>query len=171
MFDAFSDWPVGWLFVAGVLGAAARSQSTYWIGRAVGRGVASRWQERVEGPRVQQAIRSIERWGMPIIPFSFATVGFQTAVNAGAGVIRINWLRYTLWAVPGWFVWSAIWMGGGIAAVAGAVSLWYRSPWALVVTAVIVVAGTVAFVLVRRRRREQADDVERLAQVAHHPQG
>ena len=167
MFDAISDWPVGWLFLFGVAGAAMRSQATYWTGRAVARGVADRMEERVRGPRVQRAIRSIERWGMPIIPVSFATVGFQTAVNAGAGLIRISWLRYTLWAVPGWLVWSAIWMGGGIAAVAGVISLWYRSPWALVITAAVLVTGIVALVLVRRRRREQDDDVERLARYAH----
>lgn len=154
------DWPVPVIFIAGVLGSAARSQATYWIGRGVAaKLLGARWSHRLDGPRTKRAIASIERWGMPIVPLSFLTIGFQTAINGAAGLIRIHWLRYTLWAVPGWILWSLLWTGVGFAAVIGALSLAARSPWALV-GAILVVVAVVTFVVLRLRRRRAAVGAE-----------
>ncbi len=142
------------LLAVGVAGSAVRSQMTYWLGRGIARGVESRWQDALTRPAMRRATEAIQRRGMPVVPLSFGTVGFQTAVNAAAGVLRIPWLTYTLWAVPGWFLWSAIWMGGGLAAVLGGAALAAQSPWVL---AVVVLAGAVgALALVRRRRQRGA---------------
>lgn len=35
-------------------------------------------------------IRSIHKWGLVVLPFSFLTVGFQTVVNAGAGLLQFR---------------------------------------------------------------------------------
>lgn len=139
------------LLAVGVAGSAVRSQMTYWLGRGIARGVESRWEDALSRPAMRRATEAIERRGMPVVPLSFGTVGFQTAVNAAAGVLRIPWLTYTLWAIPGWFLWSAIWMGGGVAAVLGGAAIAARSPWALVGVLVLAVLGSV--VLIRRRRQ------------------
>lgn len=153
----WQDWPVAVIFVAGVLGAAARSQATYWIGRGVAaRLLGTRWSHRLDGPRTRRAIASIQRWGMPIVPLSFLTIGFQTAINGAAGLIRIGWLRYTLWAVPGWILWSLLWTGIGFATVLGALALAARSPWALAGAVALVAAVVTAVVLRSRHRRRQA---------------
>lgn len=160
-----ADWPFLVVYVAFVLGAACRSQATYWMGRGIAAGVLrSRWADRFDGPQTRRATASIERWGMPVIPLSFLTVGFQTAVHAAAGLLRLGWLRYTLWAVPGWFVWALVWAGGGMAAIAGAAALAARSPWALVGVSVLVVVAVVVLVLRARRRRAERTAVEALAQ-------
>lgn len=159
------DWPFLWIYLFFVLGAAMRSQALYWLGRGVTAGVLrSRFGERVDSPRVQRAVRFVERWGMPAVPVSFLTVGFQSAVHTSCGLLRLGWLRYTLWAVPGWFAWALIWAGGGTAALVGAFALLAQSPWALAGVMAAVLALATWAVLRSRRRRAERDAVERLAQ-------
>lgn len=162
------DWPFAWIYLFFVLGAALRSQSLYWLGRGAAAGVLrSRWATALDAPRVRSATATIERWGMPVVPLSFLTVGFQSAVHAACGVLRLHWVRYTLWSIPGWLVWALVWAGGGTAALWAAVTLAAASPWALVAAAVAVAAlsGWVT-VRVRRRRAERAR-IEDLAE--RHP--
>jgi len=141
-----------------------RAQATYWVGRAVAAGtLRSRWAEHVDGPRTRRAIASIDRWGLPIIPLSFLTVGFQTAVNAGAGLIRMRWVRYTLAMIPGCLVWAAVYALGGLAAFQAAGSLAARSPWALAGVVVALLLGAAALVLRARRRRHERESVDALA--------
>lgn len=147
-----------------------RAQATYWVGRAVAAGtLRSRWAAHVDGPRTRRAIASIDRWGLPIIPFSFLTIGFQTAVNAGAGLIRMRWARYTLAMVPGCLMWAAVYALGGLAAFQAAASLAARSPWALATTVALIAALVGGLVLRVRRRREQRESVEELAAEADSP--
>lgn len=146
-----------------------RAQSTYWIGRAVAAGaLRSRWARYVEGPQVRRATAVIDRWGLPVIPLSFLTIGFQTAVNAGAGLLRIRWLRYTLAMLPGCAAWALIYAVGGLAAFTAGATLAARSPWALVVFVLAVVLLVVAVVLRVRRRRHVADAIDALAEHAPH---
>ena len=141
-----------------------RAQATYWVGRAVAAGtLRSRWAEHVDGPRTRRAIASIDRWGLPIIPLSFLTIGFQTAVNAGAGVIRMRWPRYTLAMIPGCLVWAAVYALGGLAAFEAAASLAARSPWALAGAVVLLVLAVTALVLRTRRHRQERESVDALA--------
>lgn len=144
-----------------------RAQGTYWIGRGVAAGMLrTRWSRHFTGPRVTRAIGSIERWGWPIIPLSFLTIGFQSAVNAGAGVIRMRWIRYTLAMIPGCLVWALVYSLGGLAAFQGAVALAARSPWALVAAVVVLAVVITALVLRARRRRSEREAVEALASQA-----
>ena len=151
------EWLEGWpflgLYLFFVLGAALRSQALYWTGRGITAGVLrSRLATRLEGARGRRALAAIERWGMPVVPLSFLTVGFQSAVHTACGLLRIGWLRYTLWSIPGWLAWALIWTTGGIAAAAAAVALAARSPWALVVVVVALVAAAVVLSAAARRR-------------------
>lgn len=159
-----SGWPVLGVYLFFLLGAVARSQAIFWVGRGVAAGAErSRWRARAESPRVRRATRTVERWGMPIVPAAFLTVGFQSAVFLAVGLLRVGWLRFTLWSVPGCLVWAALWGGGGIAALAGARELADRSP--LLLAAVILAVGAVVAAVAGRvrRRREQADAVAMLA--------
>lgn len=153
--DWMAQWPVLAVYLFFLTGALARSQTLYWVGRGVAAGVMrSRWGDRLDSEAVRRAVRAIERWGMPIVPLTFLTVGFQSAVQSAAGLIRIGWLRYSLWTLPGALVWAVVWAGGGMAAVAGALALAATSPWALV-AALVVVGAAVAIVVQRRRRRRE----------------
>ncbi len=166
--DWMAGWPVLGVYLFFLAGAVGRSQALFWLGRGAAAGaLRSRWRERAESPRVLRATRAVERWGMPLVPVAFLTIGFQSAVLLGVGVLRVGWLRFTLWSIPGCLVWAALWGGGGLAALAGARELADRSPWLLAVAllacgALVVVAGGAL-----RRRRDQVDAVDALAHRAH----
>lgn len=163
-------WPFAWIYLFFVLGAAVRSQSLYWVGRGVTTGAGrTRLAARMQAPQVRRATEAVERWGMPIVPLSFLTVGFQSAVHASCGLLRLRWLRYTLWSLPGWLVWALIWAGGGTAALWGAVLLAAKSPWALAGALVAASAAVTVTVLEVRRRRAQREALEALADEAKNP--
>ena len=131
-----------------------RAQATYGVGRAVAAGaLRSRWARYVEGPRVRRATDVIDRWGLPVIPLSFLTIGFQTAVNAGAGLLRIRWPRYTVAMLPGCVMWAAIYAVGGLAAFEAGVALAAQSPWVLTTVGLAVASVAAGMVIVARRRR------------------
>jgi len=160
------DWITGQPFwiaaIALTAVAAVRSQSTYWLGRAIRAGLLrGQWAKRFNTDRVGGAIDKLERWGWPLIPLSFLTVGFQTAVNLAAGLIGWRWLKYTLAAIPGWIVWGCMYAAGGLVLFAGAWALVARSPFigSAVIAAVI---GVVALVIWRRRKRRTSAALEQV---------
>ncbi len=139
-----------------------RAQGTYWLGRLAARGVLTgadregfrgriaRW---FDGPVPHRGAALLERWGLIIIPLCFLTVGVQTAVNAGSGVVRLKWRTYTLAMIPGCLAWAflyglgmlAVWMAV-LAAVAG-------SPWAWAAI-VLVLVGIGVYVWHHRSHHE-----------------
>ncbi len=146
-----------------------RAQSTYWVGRAAAAGaLRSRWARYVEGPQVRRATDVIDRWGLPVVPLSFLTIGFQTAVNAGAGLLRIRWLRYTVAMLPGCAAWALIYAVGGLAAFTAGASLAARSPWALAAFVLVVTLLVAALGLRVRRRRRDIAAIDALAEHSPH---
>lgn len=129
-----------------------RAQATYWAGRAAARGAErTRLGTRLSGPRVTRAITALHRWGLPVITISFITVGFQTVVNAAAGLTKMRWGRYTAAMVPGCAVWAALYATIGFAALTAWFELHGFWKWsALVVLAAIVAGG---FAIARHVRR------------------
>lgn len=138
-----------------------RAQGTYWIGRGVTAGVLhTRWAGKITGPRTTKAITALNRWGPPLVAVSFLTIGFQTVVNAAAGLIRMPWIRYTVAMMIGCVAWALIYATIGFAAVEASLALAARSPWALAaVVALLVVAVVVVVIIVRRRKARQGDEV------------
>jgi len=151
------DWITGLPFVvaAAILTgvAAVRSQTTYWLGRGIRAGVVrGAWAQRLASDKQRLVLDRLERWGWPLIPVSFLTLGFQTAVQLTAGLIGWRWPRYTLAAIPGWIAWGCVYAAGGLAAFAGLVVLVRQSWWVVA----LVVAGVAGAVVVVVRRRRQA---------------
>lgn len=165
-----SSWPVIGVYLFFLLGAVARSQAIFWTGRGLAAGARhTRWRARAESAQVRRATRTVERWGMPIVPAAFLTVGFQSAVFLAVGMLRVGWLRFTLWSFPGCLVWAALWGGGGLAALAGARELAERSPWLLATALLVIGAAVVAATGAARRHRDAREAVERLVQQAESP--
>ncbi len=133
-----------------------RAQATYWAGRGVTTGAMhTSVGERLSGPRLSRAIAAINRWGLPVVTVSFVTVGFQTAVNAAAGLTRMRWTRYTAAMVPGCVAWAAIYATVGFAAITAWLRLGGAWQWvALGVVALLATAGVAIVVHVRRRLRD-----------------
>lgn len=150
-----NELPFG-LMVASLFGIVfLRAQGTYWLGRGASAGTARvRKRDWLEGERAKRAIRALHRWGLPVIPVSFLTVGFQTVVNGTAGVIRMPWPRYTLAMIPGCVAWAFLYG----TALDVTLTLALRSPWALAGIVATIAAVVGAVVWHRRRQRAAAGE-------------
>lgn len=150
----------------------ARSHLTYWAGRGVQRAAAyegsqahgPRWWRRTVDraarvgatPSARYGVALVHRWGPLAVTLAYATVGLQTAVFLGAGVVRMPYLRFTLASLPGAAIWVLIWGTVGMSAVWGAVALAAGSPWGFAVLALTAaVVGALVAAAVRRRRRPE----------------
>lgn len=142
-----------------------RAQTTYWLGRAAAagllsganssgiRGAVARW---FHGPIPQKGVAILNKWGIIIIPLCFLTVGIQTAVNAGAGILRMPWTKYTIAMLPGCVAWAFIYAFGALALWLATVSAIAGSPYAwvlLIVLGALIGAGVFLF-----RRHQHALD-------------
>jgi len=167
----FDNSPFGITFAALFGIVFLRAQGTYWIGRAVTAGLLhTRVASWMTSPRMSRAVDALHRWGLPVVTVSFLTVGFQTVVNAAAGLIRMPWLRYTVAMLIGCAAWAAIYATVGIAAFEASLALAARSPWALVAVLAVLLGVLGAVVVVRARsharkqrpkqRRDGSTDIE-----------
>ncbi|MCC2333588.1 DedA family protein [Cellulomonas wangsupingiae] len=148
----------------------ARSHLTYWAGRGVARGAriegghrrGPRWWQRTvdrtarlaSTPSARRGVALVHRWGPLAVTLAYVTVGIQTAVFAGAGLLRMPYLRFTLASLPGAVMWAVIWGTVGIGAVWGALAIAAGSPWGLAaLCAALALVATLVVVSARRRRR------------------
>ncbi|MEN1976901.1 DedA family protein [Cellulomonas sp. P4] len=113
-----------------------------------GAALRARAQRLVQTRAARRGLALVHRWGPLAVTFAYVTVGVQTAVFVGAGLLRMPYLRFVVASVPGSVAWSAIWGTVGLGVVWGAVGLAARSPWALAG----VVAGVAVVVVVALRR-------------------
>lgn len=138
-----------------------RAQGTYWLGRAAARGALAssgrdgfrgslaRW---FDGPVPRRGAALLDRWGLIIIPLCFLTVGVQTAVNAGAGLVRMKWRTYTIAMIPGCVAWALMYGLGMLAVWTAALSAVAGSLPGRIIIGVLL-AGIGACALRRRLRR------------------
>ena len=150
-----------WLFVFLFIVVLLRAQATYWLARgaasgavlATGRqgflGTMARW---FDGPIPRKGAAMLDKWGIIVIPLCFLTVGIQTAVNAGAGLVRMRWSTYTIAMIPGCVLWALLY-GFGIYAVWTALT---ASVWSAAAVVVLACAGACALVVRKRRAVDAA---------------
>lgn len=149
----FDGMPFGIAVAALFVIVLLRAQATYWIGRGVIAGaLRTRLADKLTGPRTTRAITLLNRWGPPVVTVSFLTVGFQTVVNAAAGLIRMPWVRYTIAMVVGCVMWALVYATIGFAAVDAAMALAAHSPWLLIAVLVVAVMLVVGVMVVHHRR-------------------
>ncbi len=130
---------IGFLFVV----VFCRAQGTYWLARTVPevaarRGNGGRFARWFNGPTPRKGAALLERWGLLIIPLCFLTVGVQTAVLAGAGLVRMDWRRFTLAMLPGAIAWALLYGLGLLAVWTAAVTALAGNPWAYVALVALV---------------------------------
>ena len=130
-----------------------RAQCTFWLGKLSYHGILkTKWGKKLEkNSETASGIIAIQRIGWPIIPLSFLTVGFQTAVQFGAGLTNWSWFRYTLAALPGYLAWGFIYAIGGLSLFR---SLVQGSVGLLILFVIIILAVVIAANLVLRYIRK-----------------
>jgi membrane protein DedA with SNARE-associated domain len=163
-------WPF-WAVIAGLFAIVmARSHLFYWLGRGV-LGGAARLADRtpddvadtptgahahalrlLRTPTARRGLAMVHRFGPLAVTLAYLTVGVQTAVFVGSGLLRMPYLRFTLASLPGSVAWAFIWGTVGLGAVWAAVRLATASPWGLAAV-LVVIAGLVTWLVLRRRAR------------------
>ena len=151
-----------WLFVFLFVVVLLRAQATYWLARgaasgavlATGRqgflGTMARW---FDGPIPRKGAAMLDKWGIIVIPLCFLTVGIQTAVNAGAGLVRMRWSTYTIAMIPGCVLWALLYGLGTLAVFAAAIRAVAGSPWGWAGLALIAMLIAAKITWGRRKRR------------------
>ncbi|MGC5616457.1 DedA family protein [Georgenia sp. Z1491] len=161
--DFLSGWPFWVVFAFLYAGATLRGQSIYWLGRWATHLTVNHtrptkgWQLRAhgwlsgEGP--QRGIDALRRWGLVMVPLGYLTVGFQSMIMAGAGILRIAWWKFSLAQIPGSLAWAAIYSTIGFAVWGAVIAAAAGSPLGIAVIVAVVVLLVATFVAHRLRRR------------------
>ena len=89
------------------------------------------------------------RWGAPVVAVSFLTVGFQSLVNASAGVLQMPLRRY----LPGLLVGALLWAGVYVTIGLAVLQAWLSSDHGIWLVGAVLLAVVVAGVTAWARRR------------------
>lgn len=143
-----------------------RTQVIYWFARLSSsaaeygtrnrKGIAGKINKILRSAQVQKGVDAIDRWGLVIIPLSFATWGFQTIVHLASGVMRIPWGIYTLVSLPGYLLWAYIYSTIGLVVVKVVVSASSGSYLAMGLLTGIVGIICCVFLYLRYKRKHAA---------------
>ncbi|HET9873894.1 MAG TPA: VTT domain-containing protein [Propionibacteriaceae bacterium] len=129
-----------------------RANATYWAGRAAHAGAGrTRARRLLHSDAFATAQRLVDRWGAPVISFSFLTIGFQTVVNLAAGVTRMPLRHYLPAVTVGCTLWAFIYATVGFVTLEALRRLYLISPAAAIAAIVLLVAALASFVVVQLR--------------------
>ncbi|PYG01651.1 membrane protein DedA, SNARE-associated domain [Georgenia satyanarayanai] len=168
--EFLTGWPFALVFAFLFSGAMLRGQGIYWLGRLATvqalrhthptEGWRLRTHRALSGQGAQRGVELVRRWGLVAVPVAYLTVGVQSMVMAGAGILQVPWPRFTLAQVPGALAWAAIYSTVGFAVWTAALAAAAGSPAGIAVI-VALAAAVVGAVVVHRRRRRPTTPAER----------
>ena len=171
MDEILSNFPFwgAWIFMY-VLGTL-RGQGTYWIGRGASSAVThvgseeehdSKWAQIkawLNSDRTKTGRTLVHKIGVVAVPLSYLTVGLQTAVLAAAGLVRIQWWKFTVAQIPGAIAWATIYSGVGLAGWRAVLAIFTGDgivPAIVFVVLVAVVIAAIVFVSKSLRKNSAA---------------
>ena len=168
MLSNFPFWGA-WIFMY-VLGTL-RGQGTYWIGRGASSAAThvgseeehdSKWAKIkawLDSDRTKTGRTLVHKIGVVAVPLSYLTVGLQTAVLAAAGLVRIQWWKFTVAQIPGAIAWATIYSGVGLAGWRAVLAIFTGDgivPAIVFVVLVAVVIAAIVFVSKSLRKNSAA---------------
>jgi membrane protein DedA with SNARE-associated domain len=154
MVEIFEGWPLPIAVAALFVIVLLRAGGTYAIGRGSRAGVKRLLERRGRmAPKFARAESVIGRYGAPVVALSFLTVGFQTAVNLAAGVMRMPLLKYIPALVVGGAMWATLYGVLGLATINAIVAAAQRNPVGALLSVLAVVALLVLIEVFTRRAR------------------
>ena len=168
MLSNFPFWGA-WIFMY-VLGTL-RGQGTYWIGRGASSAAThvgseeehdSKWAQIkawLNSDRTKTGRTLVHKIGVVAVPLSYLTVGLQTAVLAAAGLVRIQWWKFTVAQIPGVIAWATIYSGVGLAGWSAVLAIFTGDgivPAIVFVVLVAVVIAAIVFVSKSLRKNSAA---------------
>jgi membrane-associated protein len=145
------------VIAAGALGAFIGDNTSYWLGRKVGRPVQSRVFRGERSERlVGWAERQLQERGPVIVLVSRFIPGGRTATTFSAGLVRFSWAKFLLFSATAGIIWAAY------ATVIGVIGgrLFEDHPWLGLVTALGLAAVLGAIGEAVRRLRMRNSEAE-----------
>lgn len=159
--DFINNGPMFWVLLFMFSGVSLRAQATYFIGRYMNHFVLKQGKPKdgwrlnaynwIHADATQKGVDLVQRRGWPAVTLCFLTVGLQTAVLLGAGVIGMPWLRFTLAMIPGTMAWALIYSTIGWAVWEATVLAALGSP--VGVAALVALIALIAVGVVYRRKK------------------
>lgn len=142
-----------------------RANATYWLGRGA-RGGANRVANNPDSKTARlinsrgysRAEKLINRWGAPMVTFSFLTLGVQTMINFCAGVSRMPLRVYLVAVTVGSVIWALVYATVGIAGLTAFTLLYARSPVLAIALVIVLVGFAAAFITLQLADRHQAKE-------------
>jgi membrane-associated protein len=102
------DLQLGLVIAAGAAGAYSGDASAYWIGRRADERLASRLFRGAKGARRRMWARTtLRRHGGPLIFGARFVPGGRTATTVTAGLLRMPWRRFALFAGAAGLAWAS----------------------------------------------------------------
>lgn len=146
-----------WLGALLTIGLFVAFQIYYWVGRKLGEKLYdSKIGVRVGRERIEKVERVVERWGALAVYGCFWVPVLRHTLPWVAGALRVSYPWYVVASALGCLTWAPVWWFGLTALVWGWFQLAARSPITAGIVVVLAVAGIVAYVI--RRRRRKADE-------------
>lgn len=138
-----------------------RANGTYWLGRAGAAGARrTRLATMMESPGYLRAAERIDRYGPPVIAFSFLTIGFQTLANLAAGATGMKQRHYLPAVTIGCVLWAFLYGTLGTVGVDLFGRLYTISPSWAITLGVLVVGGFTGYVVWQVRRRQRSGSAQ-----------
>ena len=168
MLSNFPFWGA-WIFMY-ILGTL-RGQGTYWIGRGASSAAThvgseedhdSKWAKIkawLNSDRTKTGRTLVHKIGVVAVPLSYLTVGLQTAVLAAAGLVRIQWWKFTVAQIPGAIAWATIYSGVGLAGWSAVLAIFTGDgivPAIVLVVLLAVVIAAIVFISKSLRKNSAA---------------
>ena len=154
---AEGDLQLGYVMLAGALGAIVGDSSLFWIARSKADRVQSKVDEALENPKIKIAWDALHRsTGLMIVAGRFVP-GMRFAVDAAMGLSDIPYRRFLPWSILGGTLWAVYTCGLSYAV---ATSLAGYPLASMIISALITSVAIVAIFLVDRRRQARATGAE-----------
>jgi membrane-associated protein len=97
---------LGWIMVAGALGAILGDSSLFWIARKGSSKMQPHLDKALENPKVRTAWESLDRSPGLLIVAGRYVPGMRFAVNASMGLSHMPYRRFLPWSVLSGILWS-----------------------------------------------------------------
>jgi membrane protein DedA with SNARE-associated domain len=159
--------------VVAVIASFVGSQIGYLIGRFAGRELILRYGKYVflKGHHLDRAQGTVDRYGGVVVIIARFIVGLREANGIIAGITKMRWLTFTVYNAIGACAWVATWVSVGYVAgdhINAIYKVFNQVAIYVLVAAVVLIAGYLAWRYIRRRRAGGAAEAA-APEAAHEP--
>lgn len=152
---ANGELELGWVIVAGALGAVVGDSALYWIARRSSARIEPQVERARRNPRVKSALDFLDRGAPVLLTFGRYVPGLRFVVNSTMGMTEYPYRRFLPWSALGGVLWSTYTCV--LAYKVGSTLDNYPAASIVISGAITTVLMAVGFLIMRRRDRAAGD--------------